>query len=412
MKRMALFCLLLMSVVTGVLAENRVLNAKDCGIYRYGEESGYTFQMFSRYLSKNIDANDKKSFWESVKKRHDDGTEIPIIFQLHFDKDGTNCGYKNFPPFENCKEQLDAFFKSTDDCPTYPELLFGVTLDEENKNWDGQILPQQQLSKYLRETYHVKVYHWLTEPLKPTLDLEGDGWVLDAYDVQQKFFYSHLEAFVLTGKPVVPILWASGHFDNFPAFRNMDWNDLTHFSLHRIACCRALNLPVMLFAVSQEPYGSVGGWFNFQCPEEEEKYRRRILEALHEPACTYPLVVPEKKIILTCTPDAPEDKTIDLTNFHLVNYTHFDNVRNWELTKDGLLLKADEGGLLWELEVTDLPLNVEIKLYYSEGTEGSFNDQPLAGDSCSVKIWALTKYKLFLKGKKGMLLKKIEIKRI
>ena len=124
---------------------------------------------------------------------------------------------------------IDALFAPGDGVAPCPEKLCAVTPCEENADWDGQAEVQDAIAKHLKNRYGVKTYQWLTEPYKPRLNIQADGWVFDAYHVQDpQKFYAHVESFVLTGVPVVPCIWAAGHSSKYHLDKT--WDELTRFT--------------------------------------------------------------------------------------------------------------------------------------------------------------------------------------
>ena len=345
-----------------------ILDANDFSYYRYSGK-GETFVM--QTASVTDDEVKRKSFWAKVEN-----DKIPVIYQLVFKK---LKGWKHkLPELDSAKSQIDAFFAPGTDFVPNPKKIYAVTLCEENVTWDGQLEVQASLAKYLKERYGVKTYHWLTEPLKPTLVLHADGWVFDAYCITKpEAFYSHVESFILTGLPVVPCIWGSGHFCRYHLDKS--WDELVRFTLERMDICRALNLPVMSFAVGGK-MGSVGLWFKDSEDAGEQFYRNVIREYLGAvpkmPKSSWKS--PDKRWRLTASSDGAVKSHVDLKSFELVRETLFDDVRNWRLTEKGLELMGNEGCLVWKLDSVSKIKGGTIVLSHTPGAKGIFAGEPLS----------------------------------
>lgn len=349
---------------------NRVLDEHDASYYRMTGK-GETFAMVMAQLSDDVAK--KRAFWERVSK-----DAYPVIYQLAFmrPKDWKD----KLPSLDEAIRQVDFWFASDADVKTEPERIFAVTLCEENVPWNGQLEVQDKLARHLRERYGVKTYQWLTEPLKPTFEMQADGWAMDAYCiVDPTAFYSHLESFILTGKPVVPCIWASGHFCRYHP--NRSWDALARFTVERMDMCRALGLPVMVFAVGGK-MGSVGLWFKKAEDAGEECYRsviRSYLAAVPNlPRSTWP--APEKKWIVRVGRDGMVSGCVDLRSFELVRETMFDDVRRWRLSKAGLELVAESGSLSWRLQAQGRVTDGVLTVRHSPGAKGTLCGKALSAD--------------------------------
>ena len=215
----------LMAGAQGAVAETpRVLNCHDFCYYRW-RGAGETFAMETAVLT-NCPAR-RKTFWNKVAT-----DTMPVIYQLIFPK---TPGWRyNLPTnLTVAISAIDEFFAPGDGVTPCPEKLFAVTPSEENIDWAGQVEMQNAIYDHLKSKYGVKTYQWLTEPYKPRLNIRADGWVFDAYHIEEpQKFYAHVESFVLTGVPVVACLWASGHFAKY--YPTKSWDELTRFTMERI----------------------------------------------------------------------------------------------------------------------------------------------------------------------------------
>lgn len=367
----AVVAVLGLAVLDGQAAESRPLTANDVSYYRIGGK-GETFETPLVAMTTNETA--RRSFWMRVA-----AAKKPEIYQLHF-RSPKGAKVKHFPSEEDGKRQVDAWFADGSDFKACPERIYAVTLGEENITWDGQLEFQNALAKHLKERYGVKTYHWLTEPLKPTLALEGDGWVFDAYSiVDPDAFCAHVESFILTGLPVVPCLWASGHFCRY--HQGKDWLELTRFTLERFDICRALGLPVQVFAVAGT-MGSSALWFNPSKDAGEEFYRetvRRYLNAAKAGARAG-WRKPVKRWRANVARNGELKTTVSLKDFELVRETCFDDVRNWKLTKDGLTSLGAEGTLEWNLVPSGDVVEGAFVLKHGKDAKGTFGGVALSAD--------------------------------
>ena len=339
----------------------KVLDNHDAGIYM-NERPEYLTGMLKVDLRETPDPARKKIFWEGLRAKAESRNARRMIYQLNFTRpDGWK--YK-LPPIETAKKQLDAWFRSDDNVKTSPELIFAVTPSEENITWNGQTDLMNQIGDYIRGELKIPVYQWISEPLLPSLEIRADGWILDAYSLATSSFYSHLEAFILYGKPVVPVLWASGHFNKY--FSQMDFAELTEFSRTRMDYCRVLKLPVIIFAVTQKPYGSVSAWFGKAETAAEQQYRDFFRKYLVEmqtsdaPAT----MVPEKEIWLVVQPDGTGREVVNLKDFASAHDTVFDSPYNWLMTEEGLKLRAANGKIAWNLSSSGKINEAQLILKY------------------------------------------------
>ena len=353
----------------------RALGPNDFSYYRFFGK-GETFGIAIADVTTN--AERRATFWKRVEE-----AKVPIIWQLTFKRAK---GWRWALPrtSEEAIERLDAFFAPCEGVTPCPEKIFAVTPAEENITWDGQLAVQDAIAKHLREKYGVKTYQWLTEPLRPTLDIQTDGWVFDAYSVTDpEMFYAHIESFILTGVPIVPCLWASGNFDGYHKAKS--WDDLTRFTVERMDMCRALGLPVLVFAV-HGPQGSVGAWFS-PADNPGEKYYRETIRNYLAAVPTLPEASwkpPEKAWTARATENGKIKARVDLKSFYLTDATTFDNVRNWRLEKGGLALLGERGALSWTLKSVGKVEKGMFTLRHSKNAKGSFCGIPLSADGVTV----------------------------
>lgn len=382
----------------GMRAE--ILDANDFCYYR-STGRGETFAIKTASVTTNLAA--RKKFWAEVN-----ANTMPVIYQLTFPR---KKGWKQKLP-ETSGEAIaaiDGFFAPQDGVAPCPEKIFAVTPCEENITWAGQLEVQDAVAKHLKGRYGVKTYQWLSEPLKPTLAVQADGWVLDAYCITDPLaFRSHLESFILTGVPVVPCLWGSGKWCRYHTKKT--WDELTRFTLERMDMCRAFDLPLMMFSVDGK-MGSVGIWFNKTANAEDQAYRetlRKYLAAVPEaprPAVKNAL----KKWRVAVYEDGKSCGKVDLKSFDLVRETMFENVRDWILTPSGLSLKAPGGRLAWWMFSSGTIRKGRYTLRHSPGAKGTFGSVQLAPDGMtSVDVRDFGEKKLVLDATSPIVLYSLE----
>ena len=368
--------------ISAVAAERGALDFNDFSYYRW-TGAGETFAMRTAAVTTNLAARQK--FWKGVA-----ADRIPVIYQLTFPN---TPGWKHKLPKTpgEALAAIDGFFAPGDGVEPCPERIFAVTPCEENVTWDGQKAVQDAIAKHLRRHYGVKTYQWLTEPMKPVLGIQADGWVFDAYCITDPdAFYAHVESFILTGVPVVPCIWASGHFCNY--HRERTWDDLTRFTVERMDICRALDLPVMVFAVCGRQ-GSVGLWFKDADDPGERYYRETIRHYLAAmPTMPKASWKPSPKTWHTGVgADGSVHARISLKSFDLVKETEFDDVRKWRLGETGLSFVAADGTnlagrLVWRIKPSGRVRKGCFSLRHSPGAKGFFCETPLSASGLTTVV--------------------------
>lgn len=348
-----------------------ILDANDFCYYR-ATGHGETFAMKTASVTTDLVA--RRKFWAEVA-----ANRMPVIYQLTFPK---KKGWKQKLP-ETAAEALaaiDAFFAPGEGVDPCPEKIFAVTPCEENITWAGQLEVQDAIAKHLKSRYGVKTYQWFSEPLKPTLAVQADGWVFDAYCITDPLaFRAHLESFILTGVPVVPCLWGSGKWCRYHT--KMPWDELTRFTLERMDMCRAFDLPLVIFSVDGK-LGSVGVWFGKTADAEDQAYRETLRGYLAAvPDASRPDVKNVlKKWRVAVYEDGRSSGKVDLKRFDLVRETMFENVRDWILTPSGLSLKAESGRLAWWMFSAGTLRRGHYTLRHSPGAKGTFGGMRLSPD--------------------------------
>ena len=383
-----------------LLAALSALTVHDFCYYRCTGR-GETFAMQTAALTTN--AASRAKFWAKVVS-----DKMPVIYQLTFPK---RKGWKHKLPEtpEAAIEAIDAFFAPGDGVEPCPDRLFAVTPCEENVTWDGQLAVQDAIAKHLKAKYGVKTYQWLSEPLMPTLAMQADGWVFDAYCVTDPAaFRSHLESFLLTGVPVVPCIWGSGRFCNYHKAKT--WDELTRFTVERMDICRAFNLPLVMFCVAGK-MGSSGLWFKDPEDAGEKAYRDALKEYLAAvPATSRPQ--PKrvlKKWLVAVREDGRAEGRVDLCSFGLVRETMFEDACAWKLTDEGLSLVGAEGRLAWWMFSSGKVRRGRYTLCHSTGSKGTFGGVALSADGVTtIEATAFDDKKLVLNALGPIVLKSLE----
>ncbi len=341
------------AVVAGTLVmaesgEPAPLNARDGGLWLAGMPD-LPLLMGQLRLSEAPDRDAKQAFWDEVRACAGRGEPRRVIWLLRFGKQPGESG--KIPSFENACRQIDAWFGGADGVQTCPELLLGVVPDEENT----QVAEVDRLGEYLRRTYGVKCYQWLTEPWPPTLDLRADGWIFDAYSDNDEQFYARLEKFILYGKPVVPIVWGSADWGgSWGFYRGKSIDEQLAILTRRMEWCRSFDLPVIVFAVYGD-LGSVNHWYyggvESGKPEAFVAYRDAIVRYLKAmPTAPLPEAAgPEKSLKLVLPPGGTGQCVVSGGEFKIADTTGFDSPDHWQVTQEGLRLRAESGRLDWTL---------------------------------------------------------------
>lgn len=330
----------------------------------------YNTGILNIQLSEIPKAEHKKKFWDDLRAKVAADKAKPNIYRLMFTvpKDWKQC----LPPFEIAKKQIDAWFCSDDSVKTSPELIFAVVPGEENIAWLGQPEIMNQIYDYITTEFKIPVYQWLSETIPPVLGIRADGWIFDAYNMSMTLFYSYAESYILYGKPVVPVLWASGHFSGYHKDKN--FAQLTEFSRTRMDYCRALNLPVILFAVVQKPSGSAWAWFGkAETPEElayRDFFRKYLVDMKTAPV---PKITPPEKATVTLLihRDGIGSNSNDFKSYHFTRFTTLDSPYNWRMTDSGPKLIGTKGTMSWNFvgpaKIDEAKIKFEYKLKNGRG---------------------------------------------
>jgi hypothetical protein len=197
---------------------------------------------------------DKETWWEEVHQRRQSPQWKPDIFQVYFW--GPEKHHGSPRPLADYIREFDFWLGEADGIETYPEDLFAICLDEESATWGGRHAILDGLARHIRKTYGLKVYQFLSAPIRGEPRLTADGWILDIYEWTGDRLRRHLMSFKVLDKPVINIIWMTepgldGYYrDDHDASLILEHAD-DHF-----AFCREFDIAPALFACGI--YNSVG----------------------------------------------------------------------------------------------------------------------------------------------------------
>lgn len=289
----------------------------------------------------------KKHFWEKHRTLVTEQKRRFMIFEIVFEKTRKN---SRLPSQKAAEQALERIFGTEDGVDTFPELVYAIVPSEEHGLADIPAL--NRIRAFVKSRWDIPVFQWLSEPLSPTLELEADGWIFDAYSISGEKFYRHAEKFAMTGKPVFPILWAAepgmdGYYakGGFPALKKN--------AEQKFAYCRALNLPVFLFAVCKE-HGSVGCWMS---DKEPFLTLRAFFDTLLRSTPEKPVISDPENIFVI-----PENGVFQWEEtFRNFDFAERASVENGTplLTRKGLVFRGQEV-LRWKFESPDTLRAMEL----------------------------------------------------
>ncbi len=311
------------------------------GFYAWGETPHGILKVS---LKRFKDPEYKKKFWEEQKVLHDSGKRKFMILELIFDN---TLPKTRLPSPKNAEEEINLFFKESPGVMTYPDVVYAIVLSEEHTGKDIPVL--NHIYSYVKKHWNVPVFQWLSEPLEPTHALLADGWIFDAYSIPNDAFYRHCQKFILTGKPVFPVLWAAepgmdGYYKDGIEAMKKD-------AEQAVACCKSLNLPIFLFAVCRQ-HGSVGCWMSNKAPFPEIRAFFDGLIALP----TTESVIPHPGNEFSIPKNGTYVWAQDFSAFSFVNYALLRNPAAMKITKNGLEFLQNSKktpGIEWKFSAQD-----------------------------------------------------------
>jgi hypothetical protein len=223
------------------------------GVYGGGPDSYFDYRLAKLSLGETFP--NKKSYWAGLKANDESRTEPqrPTIFLVY-------CGERS-ETYETCRARVDAWLKPEPGIPTYPELIPAICLGEENVGKRDPVL--DRLARHVRESYGIPVFQFYSMPLSPNPNLTADGWLFDAYGMQEVTFRKHLMKFVALGKPVVCIPWASD--PHWPGWtRSANTEAMVNREWHQFSTCMEFEVSCAVFAVAGP--GAINPWLNSRTP--------------------------------------------------------------------------------------------------------------------------------------------------
>ena len=126
------------------------------------------------------------------------------------------------------------------------DALQGLVLAEENVYYNGRPQLLTELYQRIKQNYDIAVWQWWS----PTLDLPSnggwipaDGWVTDNYFMANPEFRQYVRKYVVTGKPVVVMPWATSELALFPPMTDAQWQA----NNEQLAVALEFDLPVAFY---------------------------------------------------------------------------------------------------------------------------------------------------------------------
>ncbi|MBC8876611.1 MAG: hypothetical protein H8E44_44855 [Planctomycetes bacterium] len=221
------------------------------GVYASGPDTYFDYHLAKMKLGDTFP--NKKQFWADLKV-DEDRCESSHRHDIYF----IYCGERS-ESLQIVKSRVDAWLKAEPDIPTYPELIPAICIGEENIPSRNAVLDGS--AQHIRETYGIPVFQFYSMPLSPDPDLTADGWVFDAYGMQNVEFRKHLMKYVALGKPVVCIPWASDpHWTGWS--KSSDTAAMINREWHQFQTCMEFDVSCAVFAVAGP--GAMNPWLGSQ----------------------------------------------------------------------------------------------------------------------------------------------------
>jgi hypothetical protein len=197
------------------------------------------------------DFPNKKQWWQEYRQSY---LKYPLykytIFSGYF---GVGHATNREPGLtaEKVRARLDAFLAPEPGIETYPELLHGFCISEENTTWKNADL-MDAAARHGIEKYGIPVWQWLSPPGAPNPTVAASGWVYDGYAVEYEWFRKLTMKYLSMGKPVHCMVWASdpSWYHKYP-----NGQALIDDTNEELRVLGEFNVPVSVFAVAQ-PGGS------------------------------------------------------------------------------------------------------------------------------------------------------------
>jgi len=297
------------------------------GVYGGGPESYFDYRLAKLSLGDSF-AN-KKAYWAGLKANKEHRTE-PHRRTIYFIYSG-----ERSETYQTCRARVDAWLEPEPGIPTYPELIPAICLGEENVGNRDPVL--DRLARHVRESYGIPVFQFYSMPLSPNPNLTADGWVFDAYGMQEVTFRKHLMQFVALGKPVVCIPWASDpHWtgwtrsENTEAMVNREW--------HQFSTCMEFDVSCAVFAVAGP--GAMNPWLNSQTPDmiklrnwlHTKREQMHAIEPDDLPLATANFSARDRTVPAGGNADAPSVYEEDFSGFRWIHDADIRGFLNLQLT--------------------------------------------------------------------------------
>lgn len=306
------------------------------GVYAGGPDSHFDYRLAKLSLSDSFE--NKEAYWSGLEPNGErsDGSHRHDIYFVY-------CGERS-ETFETCRDRIDAWLRPEPGIPTYPELIPAICLGEENVGSRTPVL--DRLARHIRETYGIPVFQFYSMPLAPNPDLTADGWVFDAYGMQDVAFRKHLMKFVALGKPVVCIPWASDpHWTGWT--RSVDTEAMITREWHQFPICMEFDVSCAVFAVAGP--GAMNPWLSSQAPEmiklrnwlQLKREQMHALKASDLPLVTANFSARDRTIPVGGDADSPSLYEEDFSGFRWIDDADLRGFLNLELSS-----RPDQPGYL------------------------------------------------------------------
>lgn len=269
----------------------------------------------------------KKEWWQALEKRTPEAARRDIYLLY--------CG-KRTEPVETLRRRVDAWLKSDSETETHPEKIPAVCFWEENP---GELRPVlEELANHVRNTYHIPVFQWFSEPLEPSVELTADGWIWDSYSWNASDYRRHVMKFSALKKPAHCIIWASD--PRWPGWEKYaSAEEMMNRQWLQFGICREFNTAVSVFAVSC-PVGSVSAWLQDGSPEmtllrSAVAMKRREIQSIPKGSLPQPeanFSCRERSISVGGSADAPTEYREDFAGFHWIHDASIEGFQSLRLT--------------------------------------------------------------------------------
>ncbi len=239
------------------------------------------------------DSQAKQRYWDNIRECRRKGKfTLPIL------------GLKG--SFAERVEQLELMFSEEDGCQVYEDDLVGVSLGHEVTTSSDSM--ENRLYDYIKSRWpKLQVYKFYSGPIKPYSGLAKanhercDGYLYDIYNENADTFRRTVQKFVITGKPVVILIYATepgwGGFYKEDLVNDFDEKNLVHegpakhaedqdgmirkapnsklekYFRHASGTLREFGLPVILFGVAGP--GSINHWYSGSQASPNLRYIRQ-----------------------------------------------------------------------------------------------------------------------------------------